>query len=154
MIVVNVRETGKSCIVAQNFVGPHICIFIHWDDKKIVLGIVFICIDCIKLPHWWYSYSLREREREYFLFDSVTGFFSWINVAFHFLLILPNFEAAAIISTHVPKLIVVCMKQIIILLLFSLIIKVISDFYPVMRIEMLHLLNCYRFSLITLFTAH
>lgn len=96
----------------------------------------------------------REREREYFLFDSVTGFFLWINVAFHFLLILPNFEAAAIISTHVPKLIVVCMKQIIILLLFSLIIKVISDFYHVMRIEMLHLLNCYRFSLITLFTAH
>lgn len=94
----------------------------------------------------------RER-REYFLFDSVTGFFHG-NVAFHFLLILPNFEAAAIISTHVPKLIVVCMKQIIILLLFSLIIKVISDFYHVMRIEMLHLLNCYRFSLITLFTAH
>lgn len=51
MIVVNVRETGKSCIVAQNFVEPHICLFIHWDDKKIVLGIVFICIDFIKLPH-------------------------------------------------------------------------------------------------------
>lgn len=112
--------------------------------------------------HWLYKITplmmqlqfTREREREYFLFDSVTGFFSWINVAFHFLLILPNFEAGAIISTHVPKLIVVCMKQIIILLLFSLIIKVISDFYHVMRIEMLHLLNCYRFSLITLFTAH
>lgn len=49
MIVVNVREIGKFCIVVQNFVGLYICIFIYWDDKKIVLGIVFICIDFIKL---------------------------------------------------------------------------------------------------------
>lgn len=44
MIVVNVRETGKSCIVAQNFVGPHICIFIHWDDKKIVLELFLFAL--------------------------------------------------------------------------------------------------------------
>lgn len=35
MIVVNLRETGKTCIVAQNFVGQHICLFIHWDERNL-----------------------------------------------------------------------------------------------------------------------